>query len=338
MKRIGIVGAGFIAEKHAEGIKQFNNIKLVGITDIVAKKCKDMASKFGVKPYSSFAELLSDDTIDIIDICVPSHLHLDFSLQTIRAGKPFLLEKPIAMNSSDASMIVNSAKEAGIEMMVGQSLRFKPEYMYAKELITSGAIGEVKQIYTARLGQRPSWGEWYADSKKSGGVLFNIMLHDIDYLYSLFGDVKRVYAVGTKCDNGGYEDIMATLTFSSGQQAIIDGSSMMTPGFPFTMKLRVDGTLGTIEYSFVGGENTEICRTSELHLYTISQEPKLIACQKFSNHGKELSYFADCLERGIKPTLCMPEESVRVIEILESIMRSINKQKVVLSAAPKSLN
>lgn len=329
MKGIAIVGAGFIAGKHAEGIREFENIKLVGISDIIKEKRTEIAKRYSVASYPSFDELLSDASVDIVDICVPSHLHLEFSMRSIQASKPFFLEKPIAMNASDAQMIVKAAKDAGIAMMVGQSLRFKSEYMRAKQLMDGKAIGEIKQIYAARLGQRPSWGAWYSDAKKSGGVLYNIMLHDIDYLYSIFGAVESVYAVGTKCDSGGYEDIMATISFASGVKAVVDGSTMMTPGFPFTMALRVDGTEGTIDYIFVGGENTEICRTSELRFYQNGKKPEIIVCQNYSNHGKELSYFADCLEQGNKPLLCMPEENVAVMGILELVLQSLKTGDIV---------
>ncbi len=333
MKRVAIVGAGFIAEKHAEGMKQFDNVRLVGVADVVADKREKMAAKYGATPYASFGELLEDDGVDIVDICVPSHLHLPFSLRAIQSGKPFMLEKPIAMNAADARAIVGAAAEAGVEMMVGQSLRFKAEYARAKQLIESGRIGRTKQVYAARLGQRPSWGEWYSDPKKSGGVLYNIMLHDIDYLFSVFGEVESVYAVGTACDEGGYEDIMATLSFTSGVKAVVDGSAMMTPGFPFTMMLRVDGTEGTVGYSFIGGENTELCRMSELTLYRHGEKPELVACPSYSNHGKEISYFASCVEKGEQPMLCLPEESVYVMEILEGVMESLEEGKIVYPPA-----
>jgi len=332
MKRIGIVGAGFIAGKHAEGIAQFENIHLLGVTDIVPEKRDRLACEYGAKSYDSYEAMLSDEAIDIVVLCVPSHMHLEFSMQAIRASKPFLLEKPIAMTEEEAAQIVRAAQEARVPMMVGQSLRFKPEYVRTKELILEGKAGCIKQVYAARLGQRPSWGAWYGDAKKSGGVLYNIMLHDIDYLYSIFGEVESVYAVGTKAENGGYEDIMATIGFACGVKAVVDGSSMMNPGYPFTMLLRVDGSKGTIEYRFIGGENTEVCRVSELRLYEEGRQPAIVSCQAYSNHGRELSYFAECVERGVEPLLCLPHENVEVIGILKMVEQSLESGDVVVSA------
>lgn len=329
MKRIGIVGTGFIAGKHAQGIQQFDNLQLSGVTDVIPEKREAFARDYGAKVYESYADMLSDNNIDIVVLCVPSHLHPELALEAVRAGKPFLLEKPIAMCVTDAQKIVDSAQEAGVLMMVGQSLRFSAAYVQASEWIRSGEIGAIKQVYCARLGQRPSWGSWYRDARKSGGVLYNIMLHDIDYLYSLFGEVQQLYAAGTVADNRSYEDIMATLRFANGVIAVIDGSCLMNPGYPFTSVLRVDGTQGTVEYRFVGGENTELCRHSELYLYKANQPPKLVELKSYSNHGLELSYFADCVEHGQSPILCPPLECVEVVRILQCIEDSLAKDSVI---------
>lgn len=323
MKRIGIVGAGFIAEKHAAGINDFNNIILTAVADIDALKRNTFAEKYGCAAFATMEDMLNANIVDILVLCVPTHLHVQFALNAIRYGIPFLLEKPIAMDSRDAQTIVTAASEAGITMMVGQSLRFKAEYATCTQLYREKKLGRIKLVYAARLGQRPSWGAWYNDPKKSGGVLYNITLHDVDYLYSLFGMPNNVYAVGN-----GAEDVIATLHYANGMSALVDTSAMMSPGYPFTMHLRMDGDEATCAYDFIGGENTEICKTSELTFYRDGIAEK-IPVQAFSNHGAELSYFADCVERNIEPERCKPQECVEVIRILEAIQCSIDTGEIV---------
>lgn len=323
MKRIGIVGAGFIAEKHAEGMKQFENLKLIGVADIDEGKRSAFAQKYGCKDYAGMEEMLDAGEVDILVLCVPTHLHVKFALAAIERKIPFLLEKPIAMESGDAQLIVSAAREAGVTMMVGQSLRFKAEYIEAAKLYRNGKLGRAKLVYCARLGQRPSWGAWYNDPKKSGGVLYNITLHDVDYLYSLFGDVESVYAVGN-----GAEDIMATLKFKCGVSAVVDTSAMMTPGYPFTMRLRIDGEEASCSYDFLGGENTEMCRLSEMNLYA-DGKAEILPIKSFSNHGAELSYLAECVEKQVEPEKCLPQECVEVVRILEAIQKSIDTGEIV---------
>lgn len=323
MKRIGIVGAGFIAEKHAEGMKRFANIKLTAVADIDETKRSAFAQKYGCEGYATMEEMLDASAADILVLCIPTHLHVNFAMVAIERGIPFLLEKPIAMDSGDAQRIVTAAQEAGVTMMVGQSLRFKAEYSEAARLYRDGRLGRVKLVYCARLGQRPTWGAWYNDPKKSGGVLYNITLHDVDYLYSLFGDVESVYAVGN-----GAEDIMATLKFKCGVSAVVDTSAMMTPGYPFTMRLRMDGEVASCSYDFLGGENTEMCRLSEMNFYNAGRAETL-PIQSYSNHGAELSYLSDCVEKGVQPEKCMPQECVEVVHILEAIQKSIDTGEIV---------
>ena len=326
MKRIGIVGAGFIAEKHAEGMKQFENLKLAGVADIDDAKRSAFAQKYGCKGYATMEDMIDAGEVELLVLCIPTHLHVKFAMEAIERRIPFLLEKPIAMDSNDAQRIVSAAREAGVCMMVGQSLRFKSEYVRAAQLCRSGRLGAVKLVYAARLGQRPTWGAWYNNPKKSGGVLYNITLHDVDYLYSLFGDVESVYAVGN-----GAEDIMATLKFKCGVSAVVDTSAMMTPGYPFTMRLRINGEQASCSYDFLGGENTEVCRLSELNFYADGRMETL-QVESFSNHGAELSYLAECVEKQLEPEKCMPQECVEVVRVLEAIQKSIDTGEIVCLA------
>ena len=90
--------------------------------------------------------------------------------------------------------MLHAAEEAGVQFAVGQAVRFWPEYVKAKELYDSGALGTVKYARASRLSVHPAWSEWYRRPENSGGGLFDLHLHDIDYLCYIFGKVKQVYA------------------------------------------------------------------------------------------------------------------------------------------------
>ncbi len=330
MKTVGIVGAGFISHKHASGMMEFDNVRLGGVADIDAEKQNQLISQYGGTAYQSFEDMLADPKIDIIDICLPTPLHHRFAMQAIKEHKAVLLEKPIALSYEEAKAIAEAAKKENVPFMVGQSLRFKSEYMAAKSILESGIIGTAKRVYAARLGQKPSWRNWTNGVRKTADVVYDLMLHDVDFAYSLFGNAESVFAVGTEISADECESVSATVQFSNGVAAVFDANTGMPQGYPFTMCLRIDATGGTLEYRFIGGKNTEICKESELILYAEGKDPEVISCQTFSNHGKELSYFAECIDKGVAPEMCLPEESVNVMHIMDGISSSVNKGYVKL--------
>lgn len=325
MKRIGIVGAGLISESHAEGINQSSNTQLAGFQSRTKASAESKAAKYGGKVYDTIDEMIADPEVDIIDICAPSHLHEELAMKVLNAKKPLLLEKPIAQTKESAQALVDKARSNGTPFMICQSLRFMPAYLAIKKAIDDGRVGKVKIAFAARLGQAPNWGDgWYLDPKKSGGVIFNLTLHDYDFLHSLFGPVESVYGVGVKSDRDGYEDVVGSLNFKSGVKAIVDGSLAMIPGYPFTMHMRIDGTEGVLEYKYIGGVNLDAEATETLLLYNEGQEPINLPREGQDAFANLISYFADCVEKSEPTNLCMAEESVEVINILNGIQQSLS--------------
>lgn len=324
MKRIGIVGAGFISGSHAAGILSSDNVSLAGFHSRTRASAEAKVKQYGGRVYDSIDEMISDPEVDIIDICAPSHLHEELGMKVLQAKKPLLLEKPIARTKESAQELVSKARADGTPFMICQSLRFMPAYVAIRKAVNSGVLGKVKLAFAARLGQPPNWGDgWYLDPEKSGGVIFNLTLHDFDFLRSLFGPVESVYGVGVKNERGGYEDVAGSLRFKSGVMAVVDGSLAMTPGYPFTMRMRIDGTEGVLEYQYIGGVNLDENATETLILYKERKAPEHLKMEGPDAFGSLISYFADCVEKGEPTTLCMAEEMVEVIDILNGILKSL---------------
>lgn len=330
MKRIGIVGAGFISGSHAAGAKLSGRLEVAGFQSRTRASAEAKAKQYGGKVYDTLEEMIADPTVDIIDICAPSHLHEELGMKVLNAGKALLLEKPIARDKESAQALVRKAREGGIPFMVTQSLRFMPAYIAIKKAVDEGRLGKVKTAVAARLGQAPNWGDgWYLDPEKSGGVLFNLTLHDYDFLRSVFGPVSSVYGVGVKNRRGGYEDVIGSVNFASGVKAVVDGSLEMTPGYPFTMRMRIDGTEGVVEYSYIGGVNLDDHAKESLLLYKEGRPPETLAMEGQDAFANLMGYFVGCIEKGEPTTLCMPEEMVEVIDILNGIRQSLETGEAV---------
>lgn len=320
MIKYAMLGAGSIGGSHLEGLASLKNenVKYVAVCDIDEKKAKDFAEKFGIpKVYTDAAEMLADPEIDVVDVCLPSHMHERFGIMVCEAGKNLLIEKPITFEVESAKRIYDSAKKNNVRIMTAQVLRFWPEYMKIKELYDNGTLGKVKDIYAARLGQMPDWGGgWYADPKKSGETMLNLTLHDIDFLHYMLGRPKTVYSVGVKDEKDCYNDVMNVFTWANGVNAVVDGSLSMTPSYPFTMRMRVAGDKATVEFHFSAGVNIGPNSTSELILYRPDAAPEKLEVPQNDGYGTEVIYFADCIENK-KETECVTEKSV--LEVLRSV-------------------
>ena len=327
MLNIAILGAGFMGESHINGFNSLNSdaAKYVAVCDADMEKAEKFAEGRGLEVFTCLVDMLEKEDIDIIDLCLPSHLHEEFAIKICRAKKHILVEKPIAFTVAAAKRMYDAARENGVRMMTAQALRFWPEYSRIKELKDAGVLGDIKHIYAARLGQVPNWGGgWYNDPAKSGECLLNFTLHDIDYLHYLMGSPKSVYAAGVKDEYGCYNDVFNVFKWENGVNAVVDGSLSMTPGYPFSMRLRVAGTKATVEFSFTSGVNIGPDSASSLMLYVDGKNPEKIEIEQYDGYGKEVDYFARCVQEG-KETELVTEDSV--LDVLESV--ELSKQSII---------
>ena len=213
--------------------------------------------------------------------------------------------------------MIDAAKANGVRLMVGQVIRFWPQYAKIKQMYDEGVFGDLIDVYCARLGQMPTWGEWYKDPKKSGETLMNLTLHDIDFLHYLLGKSTSVYSAGTKDKMDNYNDVMNIFKFECKTNAIVDGSLSMTPGYPFTMHFRALGTKATVEFIYKAGENIGAGATTSFVLYEEGKESQDITVDEYDGYGREIEYFAQCIESGA-PTEKVTDESV--LTVLASVI------------------
>jgi predicted dehydrogenase len=317
--KIGILGAGAMGNAHINGFKSLErqNGTYAAICDVDKTKCDAFAEKYGLRAYYDFDAMLADSEIELVDICLPSFMHEEFAVKAAGAKKHLLVEKPIAFTMEAARNIYAAAEKNGVRIMVAQVLRFWPEYLKIKEIYEAGEIGDIITIYAARLGQMVTWGEWYKDPAKSGETLMNLTLHDIDFLHYMLGKPKSVYSAGTRDKMDNYNDVMNIFKFKNGVNAMVDGSFSMTAGYPFTMRMRVLGTKGTLEFTFISGENIGPESTSSLLMYKPDDGGKKVEVEGYDAYGREIQYFLNCIEKN-EPTDAVSKESI--LTVLSSVI------------------
>ena len=328
--KIGILGAGMMGNAHINGFRSLRqkNAEYTAVCDIDREKCEAFAKKFELIPYTNLDDFLADKEIDLVDICLPSFMHEEFAVKVANAKKHFLVEKPIAFTLEAAKNIYGAAEKNGVRIMTAQVLRFWPEYVRMKEIYESGEIGDLVTIYAARLGQMATWCEWYKDPAKSGETLMNLTLHDIDFLHFMLGKPRSVYSAGKKDAMNNYNDVMNIFKFAGGVNVMVDGSLSMPAGYPFTMRMRVLGTKGALEFTFISGENIGPESTSSLIMYKPNDGGKPVDVKNYDAYGMEVQYFVDCIIRGI-PTETVSKESILdVLATVTAAKKSLEDGKV----------
>ena len=210
MKKVAIVGFGFMGKTHFGAWKKVRGAKVVAICDqclsqLTAKvvgnikgAADNSAVPKSVKVYENFDEMLKAGDIDIVDITLPTMLHAETVIKALQSGRHVMCEKPMALNVKDCDRMIAAAKAAKRVLMVAHVVRFQPANLYLRKLIESKRYGKVIAADFTRFIAPPKWSpkgaDWFFDEKKSGGVFLDAHIHDVDLIVSLFGKPDRVSA------------------------------------------------------------------------------------------------------------------------------------------------
>jgi predicted dehydrogenase len=248
MLRIGLIGSGFMGTTHAAGWAQ-TPAHLVGICSADSARAGKLAAQYGAQVYSNYEALLND--VDVVDICTPTHLHHEMTLQAAQAGKHIICEKPLARTPTQAQEMIAACEAAGVRLLVAHVVRFFPEYAAAKGIIERGEIGKVAVMRLTRCAWQPKLAadNWFLDPTKSGGMMLDLMCHDFDYARWIAGEVESVYARSIRAsDPAAPEDYsIAILRHTNGALSNVEGAWAYPPPL-FRTALEIAGDAGLIEH------------------------------------------------------------------------------------------
>lgn len=330
MVYVAIIGAGFMGRTHLTAYEAMDNAKVSAVCDLNEAQGRALAEQAGCEWYADGEEMLRSARVDVVDICLPTFLHEQYALLGARYKKHILCEKPVSLSMESLDRMLNAADSAGVQFAVGQAVRFWPEYVKTKELYQSGALGQVKYARASRLSVHPAWSEWYRKPENSGGGLFDLHLHDVDYLCYIFGRVKQVYAVGQKNAVGCWNHVATSLTFENGVQATAEGIIEMPAGFPFTMELNVVGDQKAVSYRMRAGNNLEDVASAirETWLYG-GPAPEKLDIEPYDAYQRELEHFIGHIDSGTPITAITPQDVRHVLGVILAVRQSLETGRTV---------
>jgi predicted dehydrogenase len=191
--QIGLIGAGFMGRRHADLIAADPDTRLVGVADPMSSS---VADAHGVPAYRTQTELLTAGGVDAVVIANPNALHVDTAIEALTAGVAVLLEKPIAVDYPESLRLVAAVDDLGGRLLVGQHRRHHPSIAAARGVLASGRLGAlvaVSGMWAARKHDAYFDEPWHR-SKGAGVMLINLV-HDLDLLRYLCGEVRSIQAI-----------------------------------------------------------------------------------------------------------------------------------------------
>lgn len=252
MTRVAIFGAGGMGGTHARHYTRIADVELA-VVDTNPERAQALADRHDL-PVMDAPVALS--WCDLADICTPTDSHAELAHQAIAAGRAVLVEKPIACDLASAAEIVRHAESAGVPLMVGQVVRYFPEFRRGHDLVAEGKVGKPAAARMRRGGGPPK-APWFLDHARSGGVLIDLAVHDFDWLRWTLGEVDHLYARSVGAASGqGPDYALTTLTFENGCVAHVESTWMDPSGF--RVAFEVAGSDGMIEYD---SRQTSVVRT-----------------------------------------------------------------------------
>ena len=243
---VGLIGAGNIAHVHVAAWKALGARVLVHSV----AGAEQLAEQYGLEVAPTLDGLL--EAVDFVDIVTPSATHKEIALAAIKAGRDVICEKPLTLRASESQELADAAAAAGVRIYPAHVVRYFPAYVAAHNAVQAGRIGKVAVARFFRQASSPAGAGWYRDVARSGGVIMDLMVHDLDQARWICGEVTSVYAVQSPPTVDGISPVNVaahvTLTHESGAISHLRATWGAT-GTQFKTGFSIAGSEGVLEYT-----------------------------------------------------------------------------------------
>ena len=327
MLKVGILGLGMMGSFHAKRYLDMPGAELVAVADTTPARLEAKEAVAGnianegkevdlstLARYDDASALIVGAGVDVVDICLPTFLHAQYAVEALEAGHHVICEKPMAITVQEAGRMIDAAQQADRKLMIAQCIRFWPEYRYLRQCARDETFGKLLSLNMFRMGGRPiwSWENWFLDPARSGGPIWDLHVHDVDFVNYMLGMPDRVQCVGQKTAATGAYDVVHTLyTYQDGPQVHIHagwsvGQIPFMAGFDAWFEqavLRFDGR-----------------NDPPLQIFDDPQEVKgrPAEVEQGDAYYNEIAYFLECVRTGSPTDECPPQsarDSLRLVDL-----------------------
>lgn len=329
MLKVGLLGAGRIANVHAKAITSHPGSRLVAVSDVVVENAQKLASQYGAQVRSS-DEIIADDTIDAVLIATSTDTHSGLIEAATAAGKAVLCEKPVDLSLERARACQTVVAKNGKPVMIGFNRRFDPNFGALKAALAAGEIGKAELLSITSFDPAPPPVSYI---KVSGGLFRDMMIHDFDMANFIMGEAPvTITAVGTSIVDpaigaaGDVDTAVVTLQYAGGQIAVIKNSRRAVYGYD--QRVEVLGSEGLLQAQNML-ENTVVKSTTA---GVTGAKPTYFFLERYMPAYKiEWAAFVDAVTDGTPPPVTL-NDGVLALAMAEAATRS------ALTGAPVRLD
>lgn len=313
MIKVGILGTGF-GRTHAEIYKRLEGIEIVGIYGRNIEKLEEIKESLDIKTTNDIDELINDPSIDLIDVCLPTHLHKKYVIKALKNKKHVFCETPVTYILAEAEEMRRCAKKNNRQLYVDLFYKFSDPHRIAINMIQSKKLGKP---LVARLYQKtpPYWGDLTLDK-----LVQDFMLHNFDFLNEILGKPNDLIATGIERENS---HVFVNLKYKDAI-ASVESSTLLPEKFSFTIGFHIICELGTLTFDGRFGEITE-------QKMTVYKNDTIESIELPSNDDYEeaIKYVINSINNRNDSSMLSIDEGIKSLKIVLAIKESLKMNKII---------
>jgi predicted dehydrogenase len=290
------------------------------VSDVSAQKLAfDPALVAG---YESPEALLNDERIDLVSICTRTDTHVQLAAAAVRKNKHVLVEKPVSLSSDEIRSLISPAERAGKYVMPAMCLRFWPAWAWLKQRMNDRRFGSLKSLTLTRLASIPQWSPFYSDGQRSGGAIFDLHVHDADFVQWSLGRPESVFSSGVAGPSGAVDHVTTIYGYPDQQRHVVaEGGWNQHDGFAYRMRYVAVFEQATADYELTSaGERLSLCREGRADK---------IDLPKINGYDAEVRHLLDLIAGKEKRAQVSLEDAIAVNDLLHAERESVRRRQPV---------
>jgi predicted dehydrogenase len=330
--KLAVLGAGLIGRRHAEHVAAEPMAALSAVVDPTPAG-RDIAEQYGTAWFASLAELLTSARPDGIIVATPNQVHVANGLECVAAGVPALIEKPIADDVASAEALVEAAEAADVPLLTGHHRRHNPMIQAAKRAIDEGHVGRILAVHGMCWFFKP---DDYFDipwrRQKGAGPVFINLIHDVDNLRYLCGDVVSVQALESNAVRGNdvEETAVILLRFANGALGTVTVSDSIVAPWSWELTTGENPVYHQTQESCyqIGGTHgsltiprLDLWRNADKRSWWEPVAPERLAYEERDPLRLQILQFCRVI-RGEETPLVSGREGLETLRVIEAVKRS----------------
>lgn len=330
--RIAVAGAGMIGKRHIEAINAAQGAVLASVVD-PTDMGRDFAAAIGAPYFRSLTEMIQSQTADGVILATPNQVHVENGLECVAAGLPALVEKPLATDLAGAERLVASAKSAGVPLLTGHHRRHNPLIQKAQQIIAKGELGRITTVQAQTWFMKPDdYFEVDWRRNKGAGPVYLNLIHDVDLLHFLCGDVVSVHAMDSNAVRGNEveETAVIILRFANGALGTMNVSDTVVAPWSWELTARENPAYPatTEDCYWIGGTkaslalpNLALWQNHGKHSWWEPISSTKMAFEFEDPLIRQIRQFAAVIRKEEKP-LVSGEDGLKALRVIEAVKTS----------------